>query len=439
MRYFFSVLHHCFLLLGVMVLPYSVTAQTTADSTRVSYTEEIINQPLIVDSLALRVQHEEQAIWKIGVNNITARRYGIHLIYERKLWAPAWSLLGEISPSYLRYYTGYSYSSPQRGTVNVRAQLAGRFYYNLERRIRKGHNAINFSANYFSVSLGAGLGRYSDLPFYLDILHGQPLHAQVALLYGLQRRLWRRGFIDINAGYAQLLTDKVAYNARQITGSVRVGLMLGGAPATRSYVPEITDGILRPQWYVGGQYGPYGYRVTDSYSNGPYGIQNRGLIFGPYLYIGRYLQPRLAVQLGVQYEHSRSPGDILLYLPQQGYYQINYNQHNVALPLLMRYTLTKLPQRRTQIDVLVGAALVTSWQRQKRQYIDGQSGPVITDINHDQITSVNPMAGLNIAYGFGRTRRIQATAEAVLIEPIFTKASTRPGISLGLRYRFKYL
>ncbi|MBC6610478.1 hypothetical protein H8B15_06070 [Hymenobacter sp. BT507] len=400
-----------------------------------SYTEEVTNQPLVIDTVALRVQQEERAVWRLALNNLTFRRYGIHIMYERKLWSPAWSLLSEISPSYLRYPVGYYPNGYYRGTVNVRGQLAGRFYYNLERRIRRGHNAGNFSANYFSVSLGAGLGRHSDLPFQLDILHGQLLHTQVALLYGVQRRLWKRGFIDVNAGYVQQLTDTEIYNSKQITGSIRIGMVLNGGPATRSYVPEVTDGILRPQWYVGAQYGIYGYGAKQDKSPQLY---NRVAMTGPYLYVGRYLQPRLAAQIGIQYDYSRF--NDFFYPIRQGYYQSLYSQHKVALPMLVRYTLTKLPQRRTQVDVVVGAAIVASWQQYKRkEYINGQTEPLTIDNSRDRSTAINPILGLNAGYGFGRTQRVQATAEAVLINPVFSGLIDGVGVSLGLRYRFKYL
>ena len=35
----------------------------------------------------------------------------------------------------------------------VRSQVAGRYYYNLRRRIRKGRSASNFSANYAALGL----------------------------------------------------------------------------------------------------------------------------------------------------------------------------------------------------------------------------------------------------------------------------------------------
>ena len=430
------LLRHCFLL-GIVCIPAVAAAQTTADSARISYSEEVYH-PLVVDTVALRVQREDQAIWKIGLNNFTPgggyQRYGLHAIYEHKV-GRAWSVMGEVSPAWLRYYR-YDYSGSRvESGLSVRAQLAGRFYYNLERRIRQGHNAGNFSANYFSAVLGAGFGRYSDLPFILNPLGQKRTHAQVALLYGVQRRLGRYGFIDVNAGYTRLLTDKERNYRQQLTGSVRVGLALGSAVPARPYVPEVTDGVLTPQWYVGAQVGAYGYVVLNNRNTFFY--RQSGII-GPYLYIGRYLRPRLAVQLGFQYQHTRY--NDYFYLTNQGYLETSLSRYNLAIPVLLRYALTKLPQRRVQVDVVAGAALAI-YRRyyQRKEYITSQANPLIIDTGRDQGAAVNPMLGLNMAYGFGRTRRVQATAEGVFIRPLLNAAySLQPGVSVGLRYRFKY-
>ena len=424
---------------------YRAAAQTTpADSARVSYGEEVLAQPLRVDTVALRVQREDRDLWKLGLNNIGLNhgRYGVHIAYERKLGRPAWAVLGEVSPSFLREYLYGFYPNQQFDwTFNVRAQLAGRFYYNLEQRIRQGRNAGNFSANYFSLALGAGFGRYSDTPFNSLILDGPRIHPQVALLYGVQRRLGRYGFFDVNAGFVSFLANKpdVDYPSRanlQIGGSLRIGLVLGGAPVARSYVPNVTSGMLLPQWYVGAQVGVYGYYLH--YRGNSYSRYSEGAVAGPYLYVGHYLRPRLAVQLGVQYEHQRTSSSY--YTPQQ--YESTSNQYNLALPLLLRYSLTKLPQRRAQVAIVAGAAVVASQAYyQNRTYPNGQIHPIVTDSGRDWGAAINPMLGLNAAYGFGRTRRVQATVEGVLIRPLVNArygTDLRPGLSLGLRYRFHY-
>ena len=66
-----------------------------------------------------------------------------------------------------------------------------RYYFNMQRRILKGKSANNFSANYLSPRLS-----YRRRPGSEDG-EGQ---LSVDLLFGIQRRLWKYGFIDFDIG-----------------------------------------------------------------------------------------------------------------------------------------------------------------------------------------------------------------------------------------------
>jgi len=233
------------LLLGLGLLlgwPQRATAQTTApDTTRIHYSEETVTEteptarPLgqVYTKLA-RLQTEEQRLWKLGLNNFDGllsnlnfdeayARYGVHLIYEQKL-RPDFSVMTELSPDFTRFRRFKD--GPIRRSFSVRSQVAGRFYYNLNERIRKGKSASNFSANYLSVALGTGFGRYSrETPFY-DYETTKPIvRADMALLYGLQRRLGQYGFVDFNIGVCTKLIPEV--DDFNLAGSFRIGLALG--------------------------------------------------------------------------------------------------------------------------------------------------------------------------------------------------------------------
>jgi len=110
--------------------------------------------------------------------------------------------------------------------LGMRAQAVGRYYYNRERRLRHGRNVANFSANYVALALGAGLGRAShETPFFFyQNAERRFLTADAALLYGLQRRLGRYGFVDASVGVAALLAGPPVVS---LAGSVRIGLTLG--------------------------------------------------------------------------------------------------------------------------------------------------------------------------------------------------------------------
>jgi hypothetical protein len=218
------------------------TAQTTApDTARIRYSEETVTETELPQkplgqaySKLARLQIEETRLWKLGLNNLNGlisnlnfdeayARYGVYLIYEQKL-RPDFSLMTELSPDFTRFRRFAS--QPLRRSFSVRSQVAGRFYYNLNERIRKGKSASNFSANYLSVALGSGFGRRShETPFYYYETSKPTVRADMALLYGLQRRLGQYGFVDFNIGVCTKLVPEV--DDFDLAGSFRIGLALG--------------------------------------------------------------------------------------------------------------------------------------------------------------------------------------------------------------------
>ncbi|GAB2957304.1 hypothetical protein GCM10027048_24760 [Hymenobacter coalescens] len=230
-------------LLSTAAAAQTPTAPAPADTARLSYGEETMPEPLgppvngqpqgAYSKLA-RLQIEEQELFKLGLNNFSLggyeSRYGVHLAYERKV-ATAWSVLGEISPDVFRYRLGPT-DEETHTKLAARLQVAGRYYYNLNQRIRKGKSASNFSANYLSLGVGAGLGRYSTLsPYFTYGEAGKAVRAVAALHYGLQRRLGRYGFVDFNVGIPFLLTpDETTQDntiSLRIDMNLRIGLALG--------------------------------------------------------------------------------------------------------------------------------------------------------------------------------------------------------------------
>ena len=232
----------CWLLLN----GWGATAQAVPDSSRVTYSEEVISDALPGDatgsppgkySRLVRLQIEERRLWKLELTNVATRytsngnlsylRIGLPLSYERKL-GPAWSVLAEMSPEFIRYRAAGT--NRLRNSLALRGQLAGRYYYNLSRRIRKGKSASNFSANYLSVALGSGLGRTNQETPFFDYGYGGPLaRLDGAVLYGLQRRLGRYGFVDFSVGFPLHLTTPATApaNTLEILLMLRLGLALG--------------------------------------------------------------------------------------------------------------------------------------------------------------------------------------------------------------------
>lgn len=237
-------------LLAVAGAALPAAAQTAADSTT-THAEEVLAPPALTRTTAPPVQVQEQHLWKLGLNNLlllpanwsheasavpsTVRygRYGLHLAYERKLRAP-WSVLAEISPYWSSYVPVGPAAADERGLC-ARAQVAGRYYYNLRRRLRLGKSAGNFAGNYFSVALGGGFGRQAHETAFLFYERSGPFaRFDAALLYGLQRRLGGRGFLDFNVGIPFALssgaTTSIYYpntSGPALALNLRLGLCLG--------------------------------------------------------------------------------------------------------------------------------------------------------------------------------------------------------------------
>lgn len=234
-------------LCGLAMQP-ALGQRVPADSARVSYGEEETSTPPMPTvgtsrrqyARFMRLQVEEHTLWKLGLNNFDFRYpqdnssrelYGLHLVYERKLRQAPWSVLGEISPGLLRYRGGAAADSWKTGFI-TNAQVAGRYYYNLPRRVRKGKSANNFSANYLSLTLGGSAGtRSTDTPYHHYEVDGTPVRLDGAVLYGLQRRLGRYGFVDFNVGVPFRLfsgrNTPLPYKGVELELGLRIGLALG--------------------------------------------------------------------------------------------------------------------------------------------------------------------------------------------------------------------
>ncbi|WP_167855502.1 hypothetical protein [Hymenobacter fodinae] len=224
----------------------------TADSSRVSYEEEEAQSDFNLKeryNYLVRSKVEETQLWKLGLNDVGFDfgrfRYGIYLIYERKL-RTSFSVLGELNPT---AQPGYRYIYDPNTNIgglektrylNLGAQIAGRYYYNLNKRIRKGKSANNFSADYLSASIktnGAYIPRNTHNNTYSG---GDPKEylvevPQFSVRYGLQRRLGRYGFVDGNLGLATDMIFLARYPRQYYSwrsaiygvGEFRIGLALG--------------------------------------------------------------------------------------------------------------------------------------------------------------------------------------------------------------------
>jgi hypothetical protein len=236
------------LLFGPLAACRTAAAQARPDSVTVQVEEKMATIPL--PTAPPRLQVQENVLWKLGLNNVfylpanVSRqvstiplgqhygRYGLHLAYEHKLSTP-WSVLAELSPYLLDYQPDYATNAGV--ALCARAQVAGRYYYNLNRRLRLGKSAGTFAGNYFSVALGAGFGRRAhETAFFFFPQSGPFARFDAALLYGLQRRMGRHGFADFNVGFplalssgADTRTYYIGASGPVLAFNLRLGLCLG--------------------------------------------------------------------------------------------------------------------------------------------------------------------------------------------------------------------
>ena len=145
-----------------------------------------------------RATVEEKFMLKAGLSGLGyGGFYGLFLehafAFEKKINVP-FSVLAQ----YRHGMNGWDNS-------HLGLDVGVRYYYSLPRRIRKGKSANNLSANYFSVQLDntwSGGNTYVPRGQFASVETWTRRSSHVSLLYGIQRRLGKHGYIDFNIGGA---------------------------------------------------------------------------------------------------------------------------------------------------------------------------------------------------------------------------------------------
>ncbi|SNC68427.1 hypothetical protein SAMN06265337_2309 [Hymenobacter gelipurpurascens] len=237
--YFFPRASLLGLFLLLLFASQSALGQVAApDSSRISYEEEESDQSDFNlkerYNYLIRSQIEESQLWKLGLNDVGYDfgrfRYGVYLIYERKL-GTLFSVLGELNPTaqpgwqFVYNPSNQQFTRYTKRYFDMGAQVAGRYYYNLKKRIRQGKSANNFSANYFSAAIQTNI---SYIP-YSDVEKYYANTATPSMCYGLQRRLGRYGFVDGNVGlqWTPIMRHASWHFDPELMAEFRIGLALG--------------------------------------------------------------------------------------------------------------------------------------------------------------------------------------------------------------------
>ena len=244
----------------------SATAHAQSDSVRTEYKteDEKISRSDIqrVIRYITRANVEEKTLIKIGglpnsasftqTGTLNSGGISTELSIERKI-SPSFSVLfGFDNQLLVNFYRQDAFSRignlpnpfwlPDRSlSITSSAKVAVRYYYGMARRIREGKSANNFSGAYLTLQarrpvllysksrqreLWSGDSRTETETAPLGTLNTPSL----ALQWGIQQRLGRRGYIDVNIGPELTLFDanQAYYNNNTRTQlSLRFSAIIG--------------------------------------------------------------------------------------------------------------------------------------------------------------------------------------------------------------------
>ena len=179
----------------------------------------------------------------------------LHLSYERKI-APAFSVqagiglgvqsgsdfnkvdtISIIGTDTFQVYQGYS-------LLSLRYSLEAKWYHNMARRIRDGRGADNMTGNYFALETAYINARNQVSGEATGFGYDQ---MQIALRYGLQRRLFRYGFANISYGVGARATWQGAAQQPRwdVFVNTRVGIGLALAQPNRRLPKSDRCEVLR--------------------------------------------------------------------------------------------------------------------------------------------------------------------------------------------------
>ena len=132
----------------------------------------------------------------------TARHNLLRLAYEQK-FKPEWSWIAAVEGQ-----------ANKNEFTEWRFRGGARYYFNMQKRILKGKSANNFSANYISARMN-----YKHRPPDADN------QVSLDLLFGIQRRIWKVGYIDFDIGFENIF---MAFENRtpgvDLTSSIQIGI-----------------------------------------------------------------------------------------------------------------------------------------------------------------------------------------------------------------------
>jgi hypothetical protein len=193
-------------------------AQKDTTFIRVEQTDESLDKPVFTDryDYFYGTKNPSNSLFKVHfIRNTQPNFITLNLGFEKKL-LPAFSVQGNYglgihtATDYRRVagvitFPGSEDTTVVYGTNTSLMQRVGvdaRWYFNLNKRIKKGWSADNFNGNYLALS-----GIYSHSVATLGGERDRDLrNANVELRFGIQRRLTRYLFLDLSYGIGGVQT-----------------------------------------------------------------------------------------------------------------------------------------------------------------------------------------------------------------------------------------
>lgn len=163
------------------------------------------------------------------------------------------------------------------------------------------------------------------------------------------------------------------------------------------------------------------------------------------LVAGYQLRPRWAVQVGAAYTGYRNAYDYFGRYAEPGgantydfSYSGGYTVRKLSLALLGRYTLTRKPAHRFQVDALGGFTYEHSSVRDAGLFTSNQGGPLLTSDYGSVVRQNRLLVGLGPGLRFRAARRLDVMLDIVFSSPLYGSGSfdLTSATALGLRYRF---
>ena len=161
-----------------------------------------------------RCLEEEQRLLKLDLSRLiylapSHARIQLSGAYEHKIRQSAWSLNQELRTEYeyareRHIGWGGSESRSEMKSLTMRYVLEPRYYYGLRKRMASGRSANNLSGSYVALH-SSNRGEISFLSIN-GVRIAPEFHTAIGAVWGIQKRIFERGFFDAKIGVERVLT-----------------------------------------------------------------------------------------------------------------------------------------------------------------------------------------------------------------------------------------